>query len=98
VVAADRDSDPSAGLDLLGGVVDRARAPQRRRLAADAAAGDIDRRTFFPDDERDALAAATARAGDERDLSIQAAVRHGGTVTTPRSGYSPLRGRIAAVE
>jgi hypothetical protein len=71
VVAADRYADAAAGGQLLGGVVDRAGASKRRRLAADAATADVDRRPLLAENEGDALAAATARAGDERNLPIQ---------------------------
>jgi hypothetical protein len=63
VVAADGDASAAAGGQLLGGVVDRSRASQGRRLTADTATADVDGRSLLAECERDALAAAAARAG-----------------------------------
>src|SRR5207249_4495833 len=71
VVAANGDTDAAAGRQLLGGVVDRAGAPQRRRLAADAATADIHDRAPLAEHERDALAATTACPGDKRNFPFQ---------------------------
>src|SRR5439155_11051498 len=81
VVAADGDSGAAARRQLLGGVVDRAGTAERGRLAADAAAGDVDGRALLAEHERDPLAAAAARTGHERDLLFQSRSGHHGIMT-----------------
>jgi hypothetical protein len=77
VVATNRDARTAAGGQLLGGVVDRAAAPERGRLAANAATGDVDSRTLLPENERDPLAAAPTRTRHERYPVLQAWLGHG---------------------
>ena len=71
VVTADGDAGAAAHGQLFGGLVDRARTSQRRRLTADAATGDVDDCSARAQHERDALAAAAARSCDERDFSFE---------------------------
>jgi hypothetical protein len=71
MVAAYGDADAAAGGYLLGGLVDRAWAAERRRLAADASPGDVDGRPFLSENQSDALAAAAAGASDESDAISQ---------------------------
>jgi hypothetical protein len=78
VVAADGDAGPAARAQLLGGVVDRAGAPERRGCTADAATADVDGRALLAEHERDSLAAAAAGAGDERNFPRQAGPSHFG--------------------
>src|SRR6266568_4704319 len=76
VITADRDPCAAAAGDLLGGLLDRARPAQCRRLAADASPGDKDRPAVFAENQRDSLAAAPAGASDQRNLVPVGTHRH----------------------
>ena len=90
VVAPDRDPDAATFSHRVRGVVDRSRTAERRRLTADAAARDVDRRSPLAEDERDALAAAATRARHERDRPGEGALRH---ARPPSASDLPSRGR-----
>src|SRR5919199_4816580 len=71
VVAAERDAGAAAHRHLLGGVLNRPRPAERRRLAANTPSGDVDGRSLLAQDERDPFPAAAARASDESDPILQ---------------------------